>query len=100
MSKPKSHLSVTLRTLMQRRNLVAADVHRMKPSLLNSFLSRILRGEQTSVSRKRLAMLAQCFPKTDAAKIIAAHCMDECQGPGADLIQIRVKGAPFTSKTV
>ncbi len=104
MTKPKTHLSETLKALMGNRNMSAADIHRMKPSLLNSFLSRIIRGDQAFIDSDDLNRLADCFIKDaegnptpmDAAAIIAAHCMDERVGPGAELVRITVVGQPST----
>jgi hypothetical protein len=80
-AKPKSHLSLVLHTLLEKHNLTAAEINRKQPKLLNSFLSRILRGDQTSLNPRKLALLVNCFTDDiDRANIIAAHCKDACHG--------------------
>lgn len=82
---------------MDQRGMRAVDINRMKPALLNSFLSRIVRGDQKYLSQESLSDLADCFSTheglatpEDAASLIAAHLRDGCVGPGADLVKIKV----------
>jgi hypothetical protein len=89
---------------MAERDWNAAEVCRRIPGMQNSFLSRILRSQQEFISKADLVKITNCFAvnaeghKTplDSAKIVRAHCMDECIGAGSEYVKVSIdqRGKP------
>lgn len=58
-----------------------------------SQVSRIFNGDQKYITETDLVALLNCFrDPRDRAEIIAARCRDVCIGPGAELVEITIKG--------
>lgn len=59
-----------------------------------STFSRLINGSRALISIPSLVKIADalCKSKQESAELIAAHLRDQCQGPGAELISIKVNG--------
>lgn len=57
-------------------------------------ISRYISGEQTFVSLEDLEAIAGAISDEpmEQAELVRAHLLDECQGPGAQLIDVSVSG--------
>jgi hypothetical protein len=94
-----SYFSIALQRQAEKRHLNQSDIGR-QCSLSRSFISRVMSGESRDLSDQNVVAILKVFA-TDAqaqADLVAARCMDARQvastaGPGADLVEIRVKTA-------
>jgi len=94
-----SYFSTALTRIAERSNVRQADICR-KTSMPRSQVSRIFNGDQKHMTETDLVALLNCFSDPrDRAEIIAARCQDVCVGPGAELVEISIKGpAPASAK--
>jgi transcriptional regulator with XRE-family HTH domain len=89
-----SYLSIALQRAAERRNLNQSDIARLC-GLSRSFISRIMSGESREMSDENFVGIVKVF-SGDAmaqAELVAARCMDARVGPGAELVEVQVKGA-------
>lgn len=58
-------------------------------------ISRYRQGDQKWISPEDLANISRAISDDpqDRAGLIKAHLLDECHGPGSDLIEIGIRGA-------
>src|SRR5215471_1051018 len=89
-----SFFSTALQRAIERRRLNQSDLAR-ESGISRSFISRIMSGESRDVSDQNLIAILKIFSAdpTAQAELVAARCMDARVGPGADLVDIRVKTA-------
>jgi transcriptional regulator with XRE-family HTH domain len=93
-----SYLSIALQRQTERRHLNQSDIAR-GAGLSRSYISRLFAGESHELSDQNFAALLKIFSADQLAQaeLIAARCMDAKAGaagaPGADLVQITIKGA-------
>ena len=87
-----SYLSIALQRQAERRHLKQADLARAS-GLSSSYVSRLVTGGPHEPSDENFTALLKIFaPDTLAqADLVAARCMDARVGPGADLVEVRVK---------
>lgn len=59
-------------------------------------ISIIVNGEQRWVSPETMELICNAFPIStkEKAELIRAHLLDECHGPGSELIEIKIAGKP------
>jgi len=96
-----SYLSITIRRQIERRRFNQSDLAR-EAGLSRGYVSKLLSGEPHDLSEQNFAAILRIFSadKLAQAELVAAHCMDACEGirdagiPGADLVEIRLKVAP------
>jgi transcriptional regulator with XRE-family HTH domain len=92
------YLGSVLKVQLEKRGWPAAEISR-KTGLQQSWLSRIIRGQQTSTEHDDFIAVLRCFGKderghptpADQAQIIAARLMDHRIGPGAELVKVSVQ---------
>jgi hypothetical protein len=94
-----SYFSIALTRVAERTNVRQADVVRTT-GIPRSQVSRIFTGDQKYITETDLTALLNCFREPrDRAEIVAARCQDVCIGPGAELVEIGIKGpAPASAK--
>lgn len=93
-----SYLSIALQRQTERRRINQSELARGS-GLSKSYISRLFSGESHELSDDNFVSILKTF-SADAhaqAELIAARCMDTLAGaadtPGADLVEIKVKGA-------
>lgn len=88
-----SYLSTALNRALDRYQWKQADVAR-ETGLTRSHVSRVCNGDQRSITDEDFAVLLRAFRRDprDQAELVAARCMDARVGPGADLVEISIKG--------
>lgn len=88
-----SHLGTVLKSVIEDRGTTARAIA-LKSGLNEATFSRWMNGSRKLISIPSLIKVAGALGRTQAesAEIIAAHLRDQCEGPGADLIDIRVNG--------
>ena len=98
-----SYLSIALQRQIERRRMNQSELAR-GAGLSKSHVSRLFSGESKDLSDENFVAILKIFsadPHTQA-ELIAARCMDTLAGaagsPGADLVEIRVKGAGQAEK--
>ena len=98
-----SYLSIALQRQIERRRMNQSELAR-GAGLSKSHVSRLFSGESKDLSDENFVAILKTFsadPHTQA-ELIAARCMDTLAGaagtPGADLVEIRVKGAGLAEK--
>lgn len=65
-----------------------------KAKVHDSLVGRIVTGVTPHPTRDNLAKIVGVFPsKMDKAELLAAYAKDQCQGPGAELVNISVVAA-------
>lgn len=90
-----SYFGTTLKELLQRKGMKAVRLAELS-NVSQPTVSRYIRGDQTWVSPDDLVALAEAIsndPK-EQAELIRAHLLDECKGPGSQLIDIRIDNEP------
>jgi transcriptional regulator with XRE-family HTH domain len=95
-----SYLSIALQRQTERRHLNQSDIAR-GAGLSRSYISRLFSGEAHELSDQNFVALLRSF-SADApaqAELIAARCMDTRVGPGAELVEIKVRGAAPVEKS-
>lgn len=93
-----SYFSTALNRLSERNVLKQADIAR-ESGLSRSHVSRLFKGDQKTIYDSDMAAILRVF-KTDPrdqAELIAARCLDVRTGPGADLVEITIKGQKRSS---
>ena len=87
-----SYFSTALNRLADRNGLKQADVVR-EAGLNKSVVSRLFNAGKLTVSDEDFLALLRVFRRAagDQAELIAARCMDARVGPGAELVEIRLK---------
>jgi transcriptional regulator with XRE-family HTH domain len=98
-----SYLSIALQRQAERRQLNQSDVAR-GCGLSRSYISRLFSGDSHELSDQNFASILKIFSADQLAQaeLVAARCMDAKAGaagtPGAELVEIKVKGAPSAEK--
>ena len=88
-----SYLSVALQRQADNRQLNQSELAR-RSGLSRSFISRIMSGESQEISETNFVAILKVFsgePRAQA-ELVAGRCMDARIGPGAELVEVRVKG--------
>lgn len=93
-----SYFSIALNRLSERNEFKQADIAR-ESGLSRSHVSRLFNGDQKAIYDSDMAAILRVFHKDphDQAELIAARCMDVRIGPGAELVEITIKGRTKTS---
>jgi len=88
-----SYFSTALKRVTERNGLKQADIVR-ESRLTRSHVSRLFTGGQTLVYDADFAAILRVFRRNphDQAELVAARCMDARNGPGAELVEITIKG--------
>jgi len=88
-----SYFSTALKRIAERNELKQADIVR-ESGLTRSHVSRLFTGDQKLVYDADMAAILRVFRRNprDQAELVAARCMDVRTGPGADLVEITIKG--------
>ena len=88
-----SYFSTALKRIAERNELKQADIVR-ESGLTRSHVSRLFTGDQKQVYDADMAAILRVFRRNprDQAELVAARCMDVRTGPGADLVEITIKG--------
>ena len=89
-----NHFADELERLLSDKKLSQVDVS-SRSSISQSQISKWLRGEQNSINSEQMEALVTAItndPQEQAA-IVRAHLLDEKFGPGANLVEVIVKGA-------
>lgn len=88
-----SYFSTALKRIAERNDFKQADIVR-ESGLTRSHVSRLFTGNQKMVYDADIAAILRVFRRNprDQAEIVAARCMDVRTGPGADLVEITIKG--------
>jgi len=88
-----SYFSTALKRIAERNELKQADIVR-ESGLTRSHVSRLFTGDQKAVYDTDMAAILRVFRHNprDQAELVAARCMDVRTGPGADLVEITIKG--------
>jgi len=98
-----SYLSIALHRQIERRQLNQSDLARGS-GLSKSYISRLFSGESHELSDENFTAILKIFSADPhaQAELIAARCRDTLAGaagtPGADLVEIKVKGAGQADK--
>ena len=94
-----SYLSIALQRQIERRRMNQSELAR-GASLSKSHISRLFNGESHDLSDENFIAILKTFSADplSQAELVAARCMDARVGPGADLVEIRVKGAGQAEK--
>jgi transcriptional regulator with XRE-family HTH domain len=88
-----SYLAIALQRQTERRRLNQSDIAR-GAGLSRSYISRLFSGEAHELSDQNFTAILEIFAadRLAQAELVAARCMDARVGPGADLVEIKVKG--------
>jgi transcriptional regulator with XRE-family HTH domain len=88
-----SYFSTALKRIAERNDLKQADIVR-ESGLTRSHVSRLFTGDQKQVYDADMAAILRVFRRNprEQAELVAARCMDVRTGPGADLVEITIKG--------
>jgi transcriptional regulator with XRE-family HTH domain len=87
-----SYFRVALQRETERRNLTQSDLAKAA-ALSRSYVSRLLSGDHADLSDDNFVAILKVFgaDKRAQAELVAARCMDARVGPGADLVEIKIK---------
>jgi len=90
-----SYLSIALQRCTELQRMNQSDLARQS-GVSRSFISRLFSGEKEEISDPNFIALLKAFSADPQAQaeIIAARCMDARVGPGAELVEISVRGRP------
>jgi hypothetical protein len=88
-----SYLSIALQRQTERHRLNQSAVARGS-GLSKSYISRLFSGEAHELSDPNFTSILGLFSADShaQAELIAARCMDARVGPGAELVEVKVKG--------
>lgn len=88
-----SYFGNALTELLQRKKMTAVRLSELS-GVGEPMISRYRNGDQKWISPEDLAALARhaSDDPRDRAGLIKAHLLDECTGPGAELLEISVRG--------
>jgi transcriptional regulator with XRE-family HTH domain len=87
-----SYFRVALQRAMEGRRLSQADLAR-QAEVSRSYVSRLFSGEDAALTDESMVALLKVFaanPHTQA-ELVAARCMDVRNGPGAELVEVRIQ---------
>jgi transcriptional regulator with XRE-family HTH domain len=89
-----SYLSIALQRQTERHRLNQSELAR-GCGLSKSYISRLFNGESHELSDQNFIAILKIFSADQLAQaeLVAARCMDARVGPGADLVEIKVKNA-------
>lgn len=88
-----SFFSQKLKELLDRKELTQSDLFRLT-RLSTAHISNLVNDVQPRVSLEDMQLIAVNIthdPK-ERAELVRAHLMDECVGPGSELVEVRIKG--------
>jgi transcriptional regulator with XRE-family HTH domain len=87
-----SYLSIALQRQTERHHLKQADLARGS-GLSPSYVSRLVGGEAHELSDENFVALSKIFSADPLAQaeLVAGRCQDVRVGPGADLVEVRIK---------
>jgi transcriptional regulator with XRE-family HTH domain len=93
-----SYFSTALNRLSERNGFKQADIAR-ESGLSRSHVSRLFTGDQKALYDSDMAAILRVFhhDPRDQAELIAARCMDVRIGPGAELVEITIRGQTRSS---
>ena len=88
-----SYLSIALQRRIERRQMNQSDLAR-QCGLSRSYISRLFSGDSHELSDHNFINILKVFSADPQAQaeLVAARCMDARVGPGAELVEISVKG--------
>ncbi|HYE29958.1 MAG TPA: helix-turn-helix transcriptional regulator [Methylomirabilota bacterium] len=91
----QGYFAAALKSLMERYDLKQADIAR-KTGLSAPQISRYISGVQKYISPEDMNALvrAMTIDPLEQAELVRAHLLDECCGPGSDMIDIVIRNAP------
>jgi transcriptional regulator with XRE-family HTH domain len=94
-----SYLSTAIQRQLERRHMNQTELAR-GAGLSKSHISRLLSGVSHDLSDENFTAILKTFPADEVAQaeLVAARCMDARVGPGADLVEIKVKAAGQADK--
>jgi len=89
-----AYFSQKLQELLDRNEMSQTDLAKAT-NLSQAHISRLLSDDQRSVSLDDLRAIATNISTLDRerAELIRAHLLDECVGPGSELIDIIINGS-------
>lgn len=90
-----SKFGTTLKALMEQNHRSAAELSRITGINQSSF-SRWIKGDQGSIALadfERVAPAVSSAPEQQA-QLLRALLLDNCSGPGSDLLEITIRNAP------
>jgi transcriptional regulator with XRE-family HTH domain len=88
-----SYFSTALNRIAEKNGLKQAEIIR-ESGLTRSHVSRLFSGAQKTIYDTDMIAILRVFRRDphDQAELVAARCMDARTGPGADLVEITIKG--------
>jgi len=94
-----SYLSTAIQRQLERRHMNQSELAR-GAGLSKSHISRLLSEASHDLSDENFTAILKTFPadRVAQAELVAARCMDARVGPGADLVEIKVKAAGQADK--
>ena len=94
-----SYFSVALQRQLDRRQLNQSELAR-RSGISRSFISRVMSGESQEMSDQNFIAILKVFAGDTPAQgeLVAARCLDVRVGPGAELVEIKVKSGPETEE--
>jgi transcriptional regulator with XRE-family HTH domain len=89
-----SYFGTCLDELIKRKGIKAVDLARFS-GVGAPMISRYRTGEQTWIDPQDLGKLARAISNDprEQAELLKARLLDECQGPGAELIRVEIGSA-------
>lgn len=86
-----SYFGTQLDELLKRNKMRAVELARLS-GVAESMISHFRSGEHTFVSTEALAALSQHISSDpqERALLVKAHLLDECQGPGSELVRVEI----------
>lgn len=88
-----SYLSIALQRRIERRQMNQSDLANQS-GISKSYISRLFSGVAKELSDENFVAVLKVFAADPQAQaeLVAARCMDVRTGPGAELVEINVKG--------
>jgi transcriptional regulator with XRE-family HTH domain len=88
-----SHFGQKLEHLTARFQVTGSEIAK-RAGISAAQFSKWKRGEQTSISKEDFSNLCYAFSDDELihADLLRAHLLDECVGPGSEIIRIEVDG--------
>jgi len=88
-----SYLSIALQRAAETNRKTQTDIANLS-GVSRSFISRLMSGDALELSDKNFTAILKAFAATPQtqAELVAARCMDARVGPGAELVEISIKG--------
>src|SRR5438270_11252194 len=86
-----SYFGLALKELLDRKNMKAVRLAELS-GVGQPKISRYIRGDQAWVHQEDLDAIARTVTvePSERAELVRARLMDECKGPGAELIRIEI----------